>query len=91
MGRDVAKRRRQTLTEASGQTRAPFSRTWPSAPWQGCIKLSILSLRGTSGERTDERKNQQKEHSLWAPLHKVNTNERAVMRFWSNRSRSALA
>jgi hypothetical protein len=22
---------------------------------QGCIKLSILSLRGTSGERTEER------------------------------------
>ena len=25
---------------------------------QGCIKLTILSLRGTSGERTEERGNQ---------------------------------
>jgi hypothetical protein len=30
---------------------------------QGCIKLTILSLRGTSGERTEERGNQQKRAS----------------------------
>jgi len=34
---------------------------------QGCIKLSILSPRGTSGERTEERGYQQKRTSSPQP------------------------
>src|SRR6266704_4698363 len=39
----------------------------PRWPRQGCIKLSILSPRGTSGERTEERGNQQKRTSSPQP------------------------